>query len=389
MSGAILATLCATPTHASYRVHSGPPPGHTTTDNDPRPKLDAEAGQRPPPGRADRVASDATGEWRPDPTKLRLEQALDAWKIGEWGQVRRILELVVSEGGQLDTRERTEMALRYLADATLFDATLDETTSDRIATRYLVRLLDDDPAWEPPPGVHGPRLYEVFRRIKRARDDARTVSCEAENLVCQADLDELRRAYTKLEGRLGSLQRAYDSEEVLVTDRVARNRGAALVPFGVGHFYNGEPAVGGAFLGLEAITGTTALGLLLNRLWVLKCTRDPEISWFDVGSMTCRPPDNISDEVVQRRRQLEQGTAIAFFGLLAADILVAQLTFQKYTTLNTRRIRRDQLEGELRKPAPARERAKNREKDANARVRWRPAPEILRGGAGISLHVSF
>lgn len=349
----------------------------------------AEVDEPASPTRATAPGGGSGSDWEPDTNKFPLEQALDAWKVGEWGHVRKILEPLVSEGGQLDSRERTEMALRYLADATLFDPTLDETTSDRIATRYIVRLLDEYPSWEPPAEVHGPRLYDVHRRIKSARDDARTVSCEAENLVCQADLDELRRDYTKLQQNRDELQRAYDSEEVMVTDRVARNRGVAFIPFGVGHFYNSRPALGGVFLGVEAVLGGTGLGLLLNRQLVLGCRRDKEIGWFQPESMTCTPPAHVSNTQVGRRRDLEQGMGIGFFAVLAVDVLVSQLTFQKYTTLNTRRVPRSELEEELRKPTPQRKKARHRDKNASAKIRLLPAPAIVPGGAGFGVRLDF
>lgn len=317
-----------------------------------------------------------------------FEQALDAWSQGQWSAVRRLLEPLVNDGGKLESPERTEMALRYLADACLFDPALDEATGDRLAGGYIVRLLDEYPGWEPPAAVHGPRFYQVWRRIRDARDAAESVSCEAENLVCQADLHELRVQHEALTRDMSTLQTAYDDQEIVVTERIARSRGPALVPLGIGHFYNGRPGLGALFLGLEATVGGSGLGLLINRQTNLNCRRE---NGFQAGSLVCTAPEELSDSEfkqfgrrVETLRNWEQGLGIAFLGLVAADILVAQLTFTPFTTQQTRRGPRRELDKELRKTKPS---AALSRRDATIRVS--PAPTVLRGGGGLGLRIDF
>ncbi|TPV93960.1 MAG: hypothetical protein B7733_17770 [Myxococcales bacterium FL481] len=352
------------------------------------PAMSQPASPAEPAKAAPAPIAEPTAATKDDPATPVLEPALDAWRQGKWAQVRQLLEPRVANDGELATPERTEMALRYLADASLFDPTLDEATADGMARRYIIRLMDTYPGWEPPAAVHGPRFYEVWKRIREAREAAQSVSCEAENLVCQADLHELNVQHDALQDRMATLQTAYDDQEVVITERIARSRGPALIPLGVGHFYNGRPGIAGLFLGLEAIAGGAGLGLLINRQTNLNCVRT---NGFQRGSLVCTAPSDYSDsefqefkQRVKNLRNWEQGLGFAFLGLVAADIIVAQFTFEPFTTQRTRRVPRRELDRELLSPPSG---AATGSRDATIRVT--PGPAVVPGGAGLGVHIAF
>ena len=331
------------------------------------------------------------GSERFDSESEAVSAALKKWASGDWISVRSILEPLISSG-PLNDPLLTETALRYLADATLLDENLDPQIRTQLAMSYINRLFDGDPSWQPPPGTHGKPLYDLYDQLREQHERAKLDSCMAERASCAADLDDLKARHETLRGQHEALKIAFGQQEVEVREKVARNRAIALIPFGVGHFYNGRKGLGAGFLAGEAIIGGTGLGLLLFRR--TQCTRT---NGFLKGSVDCKvKADDRETLLAQRdavlnRRNAEQTLGIMFIGLIAVDILIAQLTFEPYATIKTERIKREDLEAE---PAPPKPRTKGPRKGRKTRSRdrdnlqVRPHPAFFPGGggAGITLH---
>ena len=315
---------------------------------------------------------------RPPQTEPEIvDAALKAWAAGRWLSVRGLLEPLVQGGRAIADPLLHETALRYLADATLLDESLDESIRDAQAADYLIRLFAADPEWRPPPDTHGPRLYDLYNKLREQQERAKLDGCLAERASCNADLDALKVQHDRLQAEHDALQRAFGEQEVEIREKVARNRAIALIPFGVGHFYNGKRAVGAGFLAGELVVGAGALTLL-----IVRNTQCERTAGFARGSLMCTT-DN--PEALLARRDAETGLGIAFVGLLLVDVVLAQITFEPYVTVKTERVRRRELEAE---PAP--EPRRRRQARARDTLRLaRPHPTLLPGGAGAGLTLRF
>jgi hypothetical protein len=319
----------------------------------------------------------------------QLEAGIEAWRAGQWGAARRLLEPLAREGSVLADPLQAESALRYLADSTLFDDSLGLETRTGQARGYISRLFDRDPEWSPPPATHGSAFYDLVLEVREERASAEAADCEAERLACTADLHELRVDHATLEDEQAALEKKFDEDLVPVVREVALNRGVALIPFGVGHFYNRNNALGASFLSAEVAFGATGLALMLDRIINLKCRR--EGSSFTPGSMTCEPPDSVSDEDVVLRRNLEQVFGFLFLGTLAVDVIVAQITFKKTRVISREEVPRKDLQRHLENASSEEERKarKRRRKRRDDKVEARPAPAMIPGGAGVGLKLRF
>ncbi len=307
-----------------------------------------------------------------------IDAALKAWAAGRWITVRSLLEPMVEGDRTLADPLLAETALRYLADATLLDESLDESIRNAQAAEYIGRLFAADPEWRPPPDTHGPKLYELYNRIREQQERQKLEVCLAERASCNADLDDLKVRHERLQGDHESLRRAFGEQEVEVREKVARNRAIALIPFGVGHFYNGKRALGVGFLAGEVVAGGAGLTLL-----IVRNTQCERTAGFSAGSLMCTT-DN--PEGLLLRRDAETGLGIAFLGLLVVDVILAQVTFQPYVTVKTERIRRQDLDTE---PDPDPAGRRRRQTRARGTLRQARAYPTLfpggGGGAGLSL----
>jgi hypothetical protein len=320
------------------------------------------------------------------PATAPLERALDAWGRGEWTDVRDILEPLVRDGGQLETEQQTEAALRYLADATLLDESLDAKVRRELATEYLERLLDMDLQWTPPPDTHSPELEALAEEVRAARREKIAENCAIERTTCQADLQELRKAHDDLTLSYEQLDAEHDAQNVLVRDLATKNRAVALVPFGVGHFYNGRPGLGAGFLAAEAAFGATGLALLLTRTLRYNCVRE---EGFARGSVVCNPPEELIQELGDRGtenrvlavRNAEQTFGLLFIGTLVVDVIIAQATFEKYSVVEEKEIPRAELEERMKQGQQKPSKRKKRGKKTSAKIR----PTFGPGGAGLDI----
>ena len=308
-----------------------------------------------------------------------------AWGRGEYTEARRLLE-PVTEAGELTDPLRREKVLTYLADATLHDPTLPEDERRRRAAAHLDALMDADPDWRMPQDIYTPELFSLYLDLRMDRARRQGAQCRADLVACRTDLDNVQAELGAWKNKHAQLQRAYQEQEVEVRDREARSRVFAIFPLGIGHFYNGDRALGAVFLSAEAVFGAAGLGLLIYRVTADGCRRTRQ---FQAGSLVCEARED-EDPTEQRedvvgRRKAEEVMGWMLLGTLVADIIVAQIRFQPYKTTNVRRIKRRELEGGDAEPEPARQR-RSRERP---RAKVRPAPAYIPGGGGLGVKVRF
>ncbi len=319
------------------------------------------------------------------PAADALDNALDAWRRGDWAKVRGLLEPAVRDGGSLETEDETETALRHLADATLLDESLDAAVSHRLATEYVERLLDRDVEWRPPPDTHSAELEDLVEQVRAQRRQVQAENCAIERTSCQANLQDLRSDHENLEKAHADLEIRFRAQDVTIQEREARNRAVALVPFGVGHFYNRRPGLAAAFLAGEVAFGATGLALLLTRTLRYNCVRE---AGFSEGSVVCAPPDDLKAELgqegtrtrIEQVRNAEQTFGIMFIGALVVDVVVAQATFKPYEVVKTRTVPRSELDADKRGPGEAKPRKRGKRKPS-AKIR----PTIGPGSVGVDI----
>lgn len=319
-----------------------------------------------------------------------VSAAIGAWRSGDWARARALLEPLLQNDRKLADPLLEEAALRYLADATLQDPDL-ASISVELATGYINRLLAA-PDWRPPADTHSKQFYDLYNSLREQRDRTQQTQCMSERAACSAELDELKVKHTRLVGDHDVLLKAYNNQEVEVREKIARNRGVALVPFGVGHFYNGRKALGATFLAAEALFGGVGLGLLIYRQ--TECDRT---AGFTSGSLVCQG----NREAILARRNAEQAMGLFFVGTLALDIVLAQVLFRPYITVSKGRVRRSELDtgdderrrGAAPRTRGARDPAAGRAPSSRLRtrdiLRAAPAPALIPGGAGLGVNVRF
>lgn len=335
----------------------------------------AAAPARPRGGSAD--AATTAGPKEPG---AQVDAALKAWRDGKWIAVRAYLEPLVGEGRALEDPLLTETALRFLADATLLDESLDPAIRSQLAAGYLARLFAADPEWRPPPDTHGKALYDLYEQLRAQSEQQKLDECLAERASCKADLEDLAVRHERLVGEHEALKKSFAEQEVEVVEKIARNRAIALIPFGVGHFYNGRKGLGATFLAAEVATGATGLGLLIYR------NRQCEPTGESAPTLRCVDD---SQAAVVRRRNAEQALGIIFIGLLALDVLVAQLTFKAYTTVRRAPVKRKDLEVQPETEAQGPRRRRPSSRRGRGTLQATPYPAVVPGGAGLGMSLRF
>lgn len=334
------------------------------------------------------VAAASSAHLQPiqDEEAVKIDSALQAWNAGNWRKTRGILEPMVSEGQTLADPVLTERALRYLADATLLDTSLEPEQRRQAATQYIQRLLNENLDWNPPSGLHSPEFYELTEQIRAQKQQDDYTSCRAERASCIANVEELEIRLEDLKNEHQTLKTAFNEQEVEVLEKVARNRAVALVPFGVGQFYNGNKYLGASFAAVEAATGITALGLLIARTQI--CNRRSPFD-FSSGALTCRGEQSKYLAI----RNAEQGMAIAFLSAVVLDIVIAQITFKPYRLEKRQQIKRKDLESLPLDPPSKLEKRKQQRSRKHQRLdvlrQARPVPTYVPGGGGVGVHLRF
>ncbi len=345
-------------------VHAAPPPTSPAAADDPTPMPDAE-----------------------DYAGLRVDAAIEAWRKGEWTEVRDLLEPLVRDGDGIADELLRESALRYLAEATLLDEGLDPAERSELARGYVARLLEGSSDWTPPSGLHGRAFYDLVAQLRSERDAAQAEACRGQLLACEADLQELQVDHEQLEAN-------YAAQDVAVRDIIKRNRGLAFIPLGVGHFTNDNFALGGTFLALEVLTGAAGLGLLIHRTSALGCVRT---NGFAPESLVCTRGDlqesdrpRLQDQVEQIRNA-EAVMGYLFLGSVVLDIVLAQALFKPITVVDRGSKSREQLERELESEGEAGGRRNNprQRPTGDAKLEVRPAPALIPNGVGFGVNLRF
>jgi hypothetical protein len=339
-----------------------------------------------PPPAADGAAQAAPPAEPESDASVRVEQAIEAWRKGEWTEVRDLLEPLVREGDGIEDELLRESALRYLAESTLLDEGLDSDERKELARGYVTRLLEAAPDWTPPSGLHGRAFYDLVAQIRSERDAALAETCRGTLLACQADLAELEADHEDLEEK-------YARQDVAVRDVIKRNRGLALLPLGVGHFVNDNYALGGTFLALEVATGAAGLGLLIYRISSLGCVRT---NGFAPKSLVCTMEGRDEEDLlriqdhVERVRNAEIVMGYLFLGSIVLDIAIAQALFKPITVVDRGKMSREQLERETESESEAAGgRRKNPRKSPSAKLEIRPHPVYFPRGVGLGVSLRF
>lgn len=265
----------------------------------------------------------------------QVDTAVEHWQKGQYSKARALLNAFQQQAHPNVDPATLEVALRYMADCALLDESLDESRRISIATDAMAQLINQDARWTPPPGVHSAEFYTLAKKQRALKKTQHATSCVAERQACSAELAQLSHDRSQLLVQQKQMQEALDHQIVVIEDRVARNRAVALIPGGIGHFYNGRRKLGLAFLGTELALGASALSLLLYRVYGLGCRRT---KGFAPGSLRCDVAEDKA-QLTHRVRNAEQVMGLLFFGSLLADIVVAQITFKAHT-LSSRRQRR-------------------------------------------------
>lgn len=322
--------------------------------------------------------------------KLRIDRAIEAWRKGDWTEVRDLLEPIIREG-ELEDEFQRESALRYLAEATLLDEGLEPAERAEQAQQYVTRLLDRSPDWAPPSGLHGRPFYDLVARVRAERDAQLAEACRGQLLACEADLTELSVDYRAAQDKIAGLQEDLASEDVFVTEVVKRNRGLAFLPFGVGHFSNGNLALGGGFLALEVATGAAALSLLIYRSTVFGCVRT---DGFNPKSLVCTADKQdvpARQDAVEQIRSAETIMGWVFVSSIVLDLTIAQVLFKPIEVLERGKKTRRELDAEIdaTESDAAPRRPKPSASEPSVRLRVRPHPAFVPAGLGLGVTLQF
>lgn len=365
--------------------------------------VDPEGSSEDPEAAA--TADDEQPPLSKEEAQATVEAAIEAWRAGQWTQVRDLLEPYVRDAERIVDPFLREQALRYLAEATLYDPGLDGNEREALARGYIERILDQQSTWTPPSGIHGRLFYDLAGVTKAERDSQAASACQGQLLTCEADLGELDADHRSLIGDHATLQDAFDSQLVERTQVIQRNRGLALIPFGVGHFTGGRLWLGGLFVGLEAVTGGAGLALILTRNTAYGCQRT---AGFQPGSLICTVDDELSDaQVAQVEREIEtirdveQAMGIAFLSLVVLDVALSQVLFERFEVVRIDEVPRNELTSPTAgddspsagpgDPAGA----GGGSTEASAKMRLRPSPVFFSGpsglpaGGGLGLRIQF
>lgn len=331
-------------------------------------------------------SASTTPEPEVDPAVLELAEA--HWSEGRYSEARRTLQPLARDL-PLDDRLLREKLLTVLADATVNDPALPEDERREQAAAHLNRIMDRDPTWRMPPNLFSYELFNLYLDLRMERAETSGEACAANLVACQSSVDNAADTLRQQEKKYAKLQQAYADQEIEVRDRVARSRVFAALPFGVGHFYNGDRVMGASLLAAEVAIGAAGLGLLLHRTISDRCDRR---AGFQEMSVSCQPRNSdVTLDSIINRRKAEETMAWLFLGTVLLDLVIAQIRFRPFETASVRRVKRRDLErsGPSAKGSDPSPNRRSRKPRSTPRAKVRPSTTVGPHGGGLSVEVRF
>ncbi len=145
--------------------------------------------------------------------------------------------------------------------ARLYHATCLLFAGEREEAKVPLRAaLTENPLMSPPDGLtFPPPVVSLFLEVRDEMQQVIRREEEEQLADLRAEAAEARKRAEERKRRLEELERLASEETVVVRN----SRWIASVPFGVGQFQNGSPALGWTFLVSEALLGGAALGAQL------------------------------------------------------------------------------------------------------------------------------
>lgn len=263
--------------------------------------------------------------------EARLARASMLFDSGRYDEcVQRFHSLLdPTKEGHLKNESAIERSRVYLAACLTGLGRVDE------ADAVLEKAILANPLMSPPDSLAFPEV--VIDRFLKTRQRLVGEIRRAE----QARLDEARRQAEQARSREDSERRRIEELEYLASQEIEtyRNeRWIACVPFGVGQFQNGDPALGWLFLGSELLLGGGVVGsLVADRVFAAQ-------------------DDPTASNDANRRASDARGTAYdllllssyGFLGVATLGVIEAQVSFVP----EVRSVRSRTLPKRLRAPEP-------------------------------------
>lgn len=309
-----------------------------------------------------------------------LAAAQVAYRAGDWSKTEALLTPhLAALKGRFPDGGAVEAALMYLDAAYRLEDAEQITIAPPEARVELLRaLVQNAPFASPPPAVYDPSTYQAFAQMQRTLEDETASLCKFEMAACNADAATLQAEFARLREDHEQLSSDFEQQDVEVRDFGVRTRALALLPFGLGHFYNNRPKLGTSFLSAEVAFGVTGLALLLTRVIKYNCART---AGFKSSSLDCDVPDTPSNrQQILAVRQSEEVFAWLFLGAVVSDIITSQILFKPYGEIRRRKVPRQQLDD----GSPALGDVSSR-----ARLKLRPQSSVSRRGLTLGIKLDF
>ena len=187
---------------------------------------------------------------------------------------------------------------------------------DDAADRQMEQLVRDDTRFRPDRAAFPLRVLDRFNEVL-GRMKAEIERIERERLAAEEEARRRREDVRRREdARTAEIERMAREETIIRQS----SRWIAMVPFGVGQFQNGQRTLGWALLGTQAALALTSAGAYLVEYQIVRDYKQ---------GVTVR------DDAVRKQDQAVLVNRLAFgalFGVAAAGVLHAQVTFVPQTT---------------------------------------------------------
>jgi hypothetical protein len=248
---------------------------------------------------------------RANPAKnpqVMLEEGRVAYERGNYGEAVQTIHPLLYPSIELRNEEAVIEAHRLLALSYLF------MTKPSEAEQEAASLLALRPDYEPDPVVDPPAAVAFFHSIKKKQDDRLREVRERQ----RTEEERLRREEEK------KREQAHAKAERVYVERLVEHhsRAVAFVPFGVGQFYNHHKVSGALVLTAEALLaiawGATTLAIYLR---------------YPNGQFPFADRDTANTLL-----GVQVGTGTAFWAVVVAGIIDAQVRFVPEFTVGTKEL---------------------------------------------------